>query len=81
VMVVHAFNTSTWEAGAGGFLSSRPVWSTKWVPGQPGLHRETLSQKKKKNKKKNNKKTKNKKTNQTNKPEKPKAKPKNNHST
>lgn len=23
-------------------LSSRPVWSIKWVPGQPWLHRETL---------------------------------------
>jgi hypothetical protein len=41
--MVHAFNPSTWEAEAGGFLSSRPAWSTKWVPGQPGLHRETLS--------------------------------------
>jgi hypothetical protein len=45
---VHAFNPSTWEAEAGRFLSSRPAWSTEWVPGQPGLHRETLSQKKKK---------------------------------
>jgi hypothetical protein len=26
--VVHAFNPSTWEAEAGGFLSSRPAWST-----------------------------------------------------
>jgi hypothetical protein len=25
--------------------SSRPAWSTEGVPGQPGLHRETLSQK------------------------------------
>jgi hypothetical protein len=33
------------EAEAGGFLSSRLAWSTKWVPGQPGLQRETLSQK------------------------------------
>jgi hypothetical protein len=24
-----AFNPSTWEAEAGGFLSSRPAWSTK----------------------------------------------------
>jgi hypothetical protein len=31
-----------WEAEAGGFLSWRPAWSTKLVPGQPGLHRETL---------------------------------------
>ena len=42
----HAFNPSTWEEEAGGFLSSRPAWSTKWVSGQPELHRETLSQKK-----------------------------------
>jgi hypothetical protein len=43
--------SSSWEVEAGGFLSSRPAWSTKWVPGQPGLHRETLSQKTKKKKK------------------------------
>jgi hypothetical protein len=42
-VVVCAFNPSTWEAEAGGFLSLRPAWSTKWVPGQPGLHREILS--------------------------------------
>jgi hypothetical protein len=34
-----------WEAEADRFLSSRLAWSTKWVPGQPGLYRETLSQK------------------------------------
>jgi hypothetical protein len=28
-VVAHAFNPSTWEAEAGGFMSSRPVWSTK----------------------------------------------------
>jgi hypothetical protein len=28
-VVVHAFNSRTWEAEAGGFLSSRPAWSTK----------------------------------------------------
>jgi hypothetical protein len=50
-MVAHTFNPSTWEAEAGGFLSLRPAWSTKWVPGQPGLYRETLSQKTKKKKK------------------------------
>ena len=61
-MVAHAFNRSTWEAEAGRFLSSRPAWSTEWVPGQPELHRETLSWKtkkffkfKKKQKIKNNK--------------------------
>jgi hypothetical protein len=48
--VAHAFNPSTREAEAGEFLSSRPAWSTKWVPGQPGLHRETLSWKIKTNK-------------------------------
>jgi hypothetical protein len=43
-VVAHAFNPSTREAEAGRFLSSRPAWSTEWVPGQPGLYRETLSQ-------------------------------------
>jgi hypothetical protein len=53
-VVVNAFNPSTQEAEAGGFLSSRPAWSTEWVPGQPGLHRITLSRKNKnKNKRKN----------------------------
>jgi hypothetical protein len=28
-VVAHTFNPSTWEAEAGGFLSSRPSWSTK----------------------------------------------------
>jgi hypothetical protein len=28
-VVAHTFNPSTWEAEAGGFLSSRPAWSTK----------------------------------------------------
>jgi hypothetical protein len=28
-MVAHAFNLSTREAEAGGFLSSRPAWSTE----------------------------------------------------
>jgi hypothetical protein len=42
-VVAPAFNPSTQEAEAGGFLSSRSAWSTEWVPGQPGLHRETLS--------------------------------------
>jgi hypothetical protein len=29
VVVAHAFNPSTRETEAGGFLSSRPAWSTK----------------------------------------------------
>jgi hypothetical protein len=40
-VVAHAFNPSTREAEAGGSLSSRPAWSTEWVPGQPGTHRGT----------------------------------------
>jgi hypothetical protein len=38
------FNPRIQEAEAGGSLSLRPVWSTEWVPRQPGSHRETLSQ-------------------------------------
>jgi hypothetical protein len=49
-VVALAFNPNTQEAEAGGFLSSRPAWSTKQVPGQPGLYRETLSRKTKKQK-------------------------------
>ena len=61
-MVAHTFNPSTQEAEAGVFLSSRPAWSTEWVPGKPELHRETLSQKKQ-----TKKKTQKTKTKQTNK--------------
>jgi hypothetical protein len=28
-LVAHALNPSTWEEEAGGFLSSRPAWSTE----------------------------------------------------
>jgi hypothetical protein len=55
-VVVHAFNPSTWEAEAGGFLSSRPAWSTEWVPGQPGLQQRNPASKRKNNN--NNKQTK-----------------------
>ena len=44
-MEAQAFNPSTWEAEAGRFLSSRTAWSAKWVRGQPGLYRETVSRK------------------------------------
>ena len=41
----NTFNPSTQVSEAGRFLSLRRAWSTKWVPGQPGLYRETLSRK------------------------------------
>jgi hypothetical protein len=46
-------------------VSSRPAWSTEWVPGQPELHRKTLSprqKEKEKNKKKERKRKENKET-------------------
>ena len=43
--MVHAFNSTAQEAEAGGSLNVRPAWSVEPVPGQSGLHRETLSQK------------------------------------
>jgi hypothetical protein len=49
-VVALPFSLSTQEAEAGRFLSSRPACSTKLVPGHPGLHRETLSQKKREGK-------------------------------
>jgi hypothetical protein len=64
-VVEHAFNPSSWEAEAGRFLSLRPAWSTQWVPGQQGIHRETLSRKTKnqnQTKTKQNKKSKDEKT-------------------
>jgi hypothetical protein len=52
-VVAHTFNLSTREAEAGGFPSLRLAWSTKWVPGQPGLNRNPVSKNKNKNKNKN----------------------------
>jgi hypothetical protein len=43
-VVAYAFNPSTGEAKPGKCLISGPDWSSEGVPGQPGLHRETLSQ-------------------------------------
>jgi hypothetical protein len=51
-VVVHNFNPSTGEVEAGRSLSSRPAWSIEQVPGQPRLHRKTLSPKTKQNKNK-----------------------------
>jgi hypothetical protein len=42
---VQSFNSSTQEAEPDESLSSRPAWSTEQVLRQPGLYRETLSQK------------------------------------
>lgn len=42
VVVFHTVNSNTKETEAGGPLSSRTAWSTKWVLAQPGKHRETL---------------------------------------
>lgn len=44
---VASLNPSTWEAVAGRSPSLRPAWSTKFED-KPGLHRQTLSQEKKK---------------------------------
>ena len=48
--MVHTFNPSTWHTEAGKSL---------WIPGQPELHSETLSQKKQTNNGNNNKKNNN----------------------
>ena len=55
-VVAHAFNSSTQEAEAGGFLSSRPAWSTEFQDSQGYTEKPCLE-----------KKTKTKQTNQTNK--------------
>jgi hypothetical protein len=44
MVVALVFNPSIYEAGAGRSLSSRVAWFTEQVLGQPGLHREILSQ-------------------------------------
>jgi hypothetical protein len=49
-VVVHTYNSNTWETEAGGFLISRPTWSTEWVPEQPGLYTEKPCLKKTKTK-------------------------------
>jgi hypothetical protein len=60
-VVAHAFNPSTREAEAGGFLSSRPAWSTKFQDSQsytekPCLKKQTNKQTNKKTKTKQKKK-------------------------
>jgi invasion protein IalB len=53
-VVAHAFNHSTWEAEAGGFLSSRPAWSTECQDSQ-GYTEKPCLEKTKQNKKNPNK--------------------------
>jgi hypothetical protein len=38
-VVAETFNPSTQRAEANRSLSSRPAWSTEWVPGHPGLYK------------------------------------------
>jgi hypothetical protein len=49
-VVAHAFNPSTWEAEAGGFLSSRPAWfqDTQGYTEKPYLEKPKPKQNKKK---------------------------------
>jgi hypothetical protein len=47
--------SSTWEAEAGGSVSSGPAWSTAQVPGQPGLQQRNPVSKTKQNKTKQKK--------------------------
>jgi hypothetical protein len=49
-MVVHACNPSTWETRGRQISEFKAVWSTKGVPGQPELIRETVSTNKQTNK-------------------------------
>jgi hypothetical protein len=53
-MMANAFNPSTWEAEAGGFLSSRPAWSTKFQDSQGYTEKPCLGKTKTKTKKKKN---------------------------
>jgi hypothetical protein len=54
----------TWEAEAGGSLSSRSAWSTEGVSGQPWLQRNPVSQINKSNLNQTNKKRKRKEKNE-----------------
>jgi hypothetical protein len=62
-VVAHASNPSTWEAEAGGFLSSRPAWSqsefqdSQGYTEKPCLEKPTKQNKTKQNKTKQNKTT------------------------
>jgi hypothetical protein len=47
-VVVHAFNPSTWEAEAGGFLSSRTAWFTEFQDSQGYTEKPCLEKQKQK---------------------------------
>ena len=53
--MVHTFNTSTWEAESGGFLNSRPAWSTEFQDSQGYTEKPCLEKPKKKRKEKKRK--------------------------
>jgi hypothetical protein len=59
--VVHAFNSSTWEAEVGGFLSLRPAWLQSEFQDSQGYTEKPCLKKKKKKKKRKEKKRKKKK--------------------
>ena len=54
MVVAHALIPALGKEEAGGSQSLRPTWFTERVPGQPGLHEETLSQKTKTKRKEKN---------------------------
>jgi hypothetical protein len=49
-VVAHTFNPRTWEAEAGGFLSSRPAWSTEFQDSQGYTEKPCLEKNQKKKK-------------------------------
>jgi hypothetical protein len=49
-MVAHTFDLSTLEAEAGGFLSSRPAWSTEFQDSQGYTEKPCLEKQTNKNK-------------------------------
>jgi hypothetical protein len=55
VVVAHAFNTSIWEAEAGGFLSLRPGLQSEFQDSQGYTEKPCLKNKTKQNKTKQNK--------------------------
>jgi len=49
--VAPTFNLSTWEAEAGGFLSSKPAWSTKEKKGEEKIREEKRREEKRREEK------------------------------